>query len=268
MTTVSKDAPAVTKSDSDQAYERLLAMIVDLTFAPGAFLNEQALAAQLELGRTPVREALARLSRDRFVSILPRRGVIIAPLTIDDVLDMFEARETIECGIAFIAATHVTESDVLLAQASNGVIIGFNVRVEPGAKRTAETATIDIRLYNIIYDVVEDVRKAIHGMLEPKFIEIQEGRAEIRAIFGKTSQVAGSMVLDGQISRGAVARITRQGKAVGEGKVDSLRRFKDDVREVQSGFECGIVLTTNVVLQPGDLISTYRRERVAGDIPL
>ena len=113
MTTEQKDAPLVIKSDSDQAYDRLLALIVDLSFAPGAFLNEQALAAQLELGRTPVREALARLSRDRFVSILPRRGIVIAPLTLDDVLDMFEARETIECGIAFIAATHVTESDVL-----------------------------------------------------------------------------------------------------------------------------------------------------------
>lgn len=118
-----KEATPVTKSDSDQAYDRLLAMIVDLTFAPGAFLNEQTLATQLDLGRTPVREALARLSRDRFVTILPRRGIVIAPLTFDDVLDMFEARETIECGIAFIAATHVTETDVLelkvLVEAAN-----------------------------------------------------------------------------------------------------------------------------------------------------
>jgi translation initiation factor IF-2 len=176
--------------------------------------------------------------------------------------------EEVNVKVIHAGTGNVTESDVLLAQASSGVIIGFNVRVEPGAKRTAETASVDIRLYNIIYDVIEDVRKALHGMLEPKFIEIHEGRAEVRAIFGKTSQVAGSMVLDGQITRGAIARITRGGKPVGEGKVESLRRFKDDVREVQSGFECGIVLTTNVVLQPGDLISTYRTERVAGDIPL
>ena len=176
--------------------------------------------------------------------------------------------EEVKVKVIHIGTGNVTESDVLLAQASGGVIIGFNVRVEPGAKRTAETANIDIRLYNIIYDVIEDVRKALHGMLEPKYIEIQEGRAEVRAIFGKTSQVAGSMVLDGRITRGAVARITREGKAVGEGKIDSLRRFKDDVREVLTGFECGIVLTSNVVLQPGDLISTFRKERVAGDIPL
>lgn len=100
------------QSDSDRAYEQILAMIVDLSVAPGAFLNEQTLAAQLDFGRTPVREALARLSQDRFVTILPRRGIVIAPLTFDDVLDMFEARETIECGIAFIAATHVTDADV------------------------------------------------------------------------------------------------------------------------------------------------------------
>lgn len=126
------DAPLLTKSDSDQAYERLLAMIVDLKFPPGAFLNEQVLAAELDLGRTPVREALARLSRDRFVTILPRRGIIIAPLTFDDVLDMFEARETIECGIAYIAATHVTKADVL--ELKQLVAIADHARQEGGAE--------------------------------------------------------------------------------------------------------------------------------------
>jgi translation initiation factor IF-2 len=163
---------------------------------------------------------------------------------------------------------NVTESDVLLAQASKGIITGFNVRVEPGAKRAAETASVDIRLYNIIYDIVEDVQKALTGMLEPKFAEIQEGRAEVRAIFGKTGGVAGSMVLDGRITRGAIARLTRDGKAVGEGRIDSLRRFKDDVREVAAGYECGIVLTGISDLRVGDVINTFRKERVAGDIPL
>jgi translation initiation factor IF-2 len=163
---------------------------------------------------------------------------------------------------------NVTESDVLLAQASSGVIIGFNVRVEPGAKRAAEAANVDVRLYNIIYDVVEDVRKALTGMLEPKFIEVAEGRAEVRQIFGKTSQVAGSIVLDGKIARGAVARVVRDGKVLGEGRIESLRRFKDDVREVLAGFECGIVLTGINEVQVGDLINTFRKERVAGDIPL
>jgi translation initiation factor IF-2 len=105
-------------------------------------------------------------------------------------------------------------------------------------------------------------------MLEPKFAEIQEGRAEVRAIFGKTGGVAGSMVLDGRITRGAIARLTRDGKAVGEGRIDSLRRFKDDVREVAAGYECGIVLTGISDLRVGDVINTFRKERVAGDIPL
>jgi translation initiation factor IF-2 len=161
---------------------------------------------------------------------------------------------------------NVTESDVLLAQASRGIIIGFNVRVEPGAKRAAEAAGVDIRLYNIIYDIVEDVQKALVGMLEPKFVEIQEGRAEVRQLFGKNGAVAGSMVLDGRLSRGAVARVTRDGKSIGEGRIESLRRFKDDVRDVERGFECGIVISGVSALQVGDLVSTFRKERVAGDV--
>jgi translation initiation factor IF-2 len=178
------------------------------------------------------------------------------------------ANEEVRVKVIHEGAGNVTESDVLLAQASGGVIVGFQVRVEPGAKKAAESANVDIRLYNIIYDVVEDVRKALTGMLEPKYIEVAEGRAEIRAIFGKTSQVAGSMVLEGRITRGAVARLSRGGKTVGEGRIESLRRFKDDVREVLAGFECGIVLSGLSDVQEGDVISTYRKERVAGDIPL
>lgn len=163
---------------------------------------------------------------------------------------------------------NVTESDVLLAQASKGIIVGFNVRVEPGAKKAAESASVDVRLYSIIYDVIEDVRKALVGMLEPKFIEVQEGRAEVRQLFGKTAQVAGSMVLDGRMVRGAIARVLRGGKPVAEGSIESLRRFKDDVREVAAGYECGIVLAGANDLQQGDIIATFRKERVAGDIPL
>jgi len=104
--------PVAAERDSDAAYSLLLKRIVDLSIAPGALLNEQSLAAELGYGRTPVREALARLVADRFVTILPRRGIIVAPITFDDVLAMFEARETIECGIAYIAATRVTADDL------------------------------------------------------------------------------------------------------------------------------------------------------------
>jgi DNA-binding GntR family transcriptional regulator len=106
------EIPTPVRRDSDAAYDVLLDRIVDLSLPPGAILNEQSLADELELGRTPVREALARLAVDRFVTILPRRGIIVAPITFEDVLAMFEARETIECGIAYIAATRVTEADL------------------------------------------------------------------------------------------------------------------------------------------------------------
>jgi DNA-binding GntR family transcriptional regulator len=106
------EIPAPVRRDSDAAYDILLDRIVDLSLPPGAILNEQSLADELEFGRTPVREALARLAVDRFVTILPRRGIIVAPITFEDVLAMFEARETIECGIAYIAATRVTEADL------------------------------------------------------------------------------------------------------------------------------------------------------------
>jgi DNA-binding GntR family transcriptional regulator len=106
------EIPAAVERDSDTAYSLLLERIVDLSIPPGALLNEQSLAAEIDHGRTPVREALARLVADRFVTVLPRRGVIVAPITFEDVLAMFEARETIECGIAYIAATRVTEDDL------------------------------------------------------------------------------------------------------------------------------------------------------------
>ena len=112
MSVKMSEIPAPVERDSDTAYRLLLDRIVDLSIPPGAILNEQFLATELDFGRTPVREALARLATDRFVTILPRRGVIVAPITFEDVLAMFEARETIECGIAYIAATRVTEADL------------------------------------------------------------------------------------------------------------------------------------------------------------
>ena len=176
--------------------------------------------------------------------------------------------EEVKVKVIHQATGNVTESDVLLAQASQGIIVGFNVRVEPGAKRAAETANVDVRLYTIIYDAIEDVRKAMAGMLEPKFVEVQEGRAEVRQLFGKAGDVAGCMILDGKVTRGSTARIIRDGKVLAEGRVESLRRFKDDVREVMAGYECGITVSSSEKLAVGDVINTFRKERVAGDVPL
>ncbi len=173
--------------------------------------------------------------------------------------------ENVKVKVIHEGAGNVTESDVLLAQASNAIIIGFNVKAEPGARRTAEMAKIDIRLYEIIYNVVDDVKKALTGMLEPKYQDVVEGHAEVRQVFkiGKAEAAAGCLVIDGKISRTSSARVLRDGQSVFEGRMSSLRRFKDDVREVLTNFECGIGLEGFRDWQVGDVIESYSKERVS-----
>jgi len=159
----------------------------------------------------------------------------------------------------------ITESDVLLAQASNAIIIGFNSRPEPGAKRAAEAANVDIRFYNIIYEVVASIEKALQGMLEPTYVDVVHGHAEVRRLFkiGRSELVAGCMVTDGKVMRGDLARIMRGGEKVAERKIASVRRFKDDVKEVAAGFECGIAFDDPYQLEEGDVIEAYAKERTS-----
>ena len=132
----------------------------------------------------------------------------------------------------------------MLASASDAIIIGFNVRPDSNAKKMAEKEQIDIRTYRIIYDVVDDIQSALKGMLEPEYEEVVLGRAEVRALFKVPAigTVAGCFVSEGKITRNSQIRVIRQGIVVYEGKIASLKRFKDDVREVMSGYECGIGL--------------------------
>jgi translation initiation factor IF-2 len=150
--------------------------------------------------------------------------------------------EQVQVKIIHGAVGAISESDVMLASASNAIIIGFNVRPDSNAKKLAEKENIDIRSYRIIYDVVDDVQSAMKGMLEPEYQEIVLGRAEVRALFKVPTigVVAGCFVNEGKITRNAQIRVIRQGVVVYEGKIASLKRFKDDVREVVSGYECGI----------------------------
>ena len=138
----------------------------------------------------------------------------------------------------------VNESDVMLASASDAIIIGFNVRPDSNAKKMAEKEHIDIRTYRIIYDVVEDIEAAMKGMLEPEYEEVVLGRAEARVLFKVSAigTIAGCFVTEGKITRNSQIRLIRQGIVIHEGKIASLKRFKDDVREVASGYECGIGL--------------------------
>ena len=156
------------------------------------------------------------------------------------------------------AVGDITESDVTLAAASGAVVIGFNDRVDVPAKRAAEQGAVDIRQYKVIYELLEDVEKALTGMLEPEMVESVLGHAEVRAIFtaGKTT-IAGCMVVDGLMRRGAQARLIRGGAPVHEGRIDTLRRVKDDAREVNAGLECGIVLEGHNDVLVGDVIECY-----------
>jgi len=159
----------------------------------------------------------------------------------------------------------ITESDALLASASNAVIIGFNVRPESKASEIAEREGVDVRLYTVIYDALNEIRDAMEGLLEPTVREKTVGRAEVRQVFNVPSSgaVAGSFVLDGKITRNAAVRLVRDHVVIYTGKVTSLRRFKEDAREVQSGYECGIGLENYQDMKTGDVIETFEVERVA-----
>lgn len=162
------------------------------------------------------------------------------------------------------AAGAITESDIMLAAASNAIIIGFNVRPEPTAKKEAEREGVDIRLYRVIYEALEDMEAAMKGMLEPEYREVTLGQAEVRATFKvpKVGTIAGSYVLEGKVVNGSQVRLIRDGVVIYEGKIDSLKRFKDDVREVSSGYECGIGLQNFNDIKEGDILEVFTVEEV------
>ncbi|MFQ5960478.1 MAG: translation initiation factor IF-2 [Candidatus Methylomirabilales bacterium] len=159
----------------------------------------------------------------------------------------------------------ISESDVMLASASNGIMLGFNVRPDPKAQRLAEQVGVEIRVYSVIYEAVAEIREAMEGMLEPEYAERTMGRAEVRATFGvpRFGTVAGCYVSDGKVLRDAAMRLIRDSRVVHQGKIASLRRFKEDVREVQSGYECGIGLLNFSDIKVGDIIEVYELVPVA-----
>ena len=157
----------------------------------------------------------------------------------------------------------VNEGDVLLASASNAIILAFNVGTEPSAESASEREAVEIRSYDIIYQIIEDVEKALKGILEPAYKDVVQGTATVRAVFraGRAGNVAGVIVNDGRFTRGIAARVLRDGTVVVDSSVSSLRRFKDDVNEVTAGFECGIGITGFENFQEGDVLQAHRRER-------
>ncbi|WP_078547051.1 translation initiation factor IF-2 [Litchfieldia alkalitelluris] len=158
----------------------------------------------------------------------------------------------------------ITESDIILASASNGIVIGFNVRPDAGAKRTADAEDVDIRLHRIIYKVIEEIEAAMKGMLDPEYQEKVIGQAEVRTTFkvSKIGTIAGSYVTDGKITRDSGIRLIRDGVVIFEGEIDTLKRFKDDVKEVAQGYECGITITKFNDLKEGDIIEAFVMEEI------
>ena len=158
----------------------------------------------------------------------------------------------------------VNESDVMLANASNAIIVGFNVRPDAGAAAAAERQEVDIRLYRVIYQAIEEIEAAMKGMLDPEFKESVIGHAEIRQTFkvSGVGTIAGTYVTDGKITRNAEVRVVRDGIVVHEGKIDSLKRFKDDAKEVAEGFECGIGLERFNDIKEGDIIECFIMEEI------
>jgi translation initiation factor IF-2 len=158
----------------------------------------------------------------------------------------------------------ITENDISLAAATNATLIGFNVRPDRKIRELAEKENVEIRTYEIIYKLLEDIEKAMKGMLAPEFVEVVTGEAEVREIFKapKVGAVAGCSVVSGVITRGSRVRFLRDGTIIWKGNINTLRRFKDDVKEVREGFECGVSLTDFQDLKPGDIIETYDLKEV------
>lgn len=176
-----------------------------------------------------------------------------------------DMEEGVTLSVALAATGKISESDISLAETTGAIVVGFNVRPDSAAKRAADNAGVDVRYYTVIYELLDDVKKAMTGMLAPIFEDVTDGYAEVRETFKLPNNdvVAGLYVLDGKVTRNSRARVLRSGVVMHEGGISSLKRFKDDVREVQQGYECGMGLESFNDLQVGDQIEFLHREEVA-----
>jgi len=173
--------------------------------------------------------------------------------------------EDVKIKVIHTGVGSINESDVMLASASNAIIIGFNVRPDSNARKLAEHDQVDIRLYRIIYEAIDDIKAAVAGLLKPEFKENVLGQAQVRQVFkaSRLGNIAGCYVTEGKITRNASIRLIRDGVVVHEGRIASLKRFKDDAREVLNGFECGILLDNFNDIHEGDIIEAFVMEQIA-----
>jgi translation initiation factor IF-2 len=239
-----------------------------------AVTSEERYAKELSkyrLERLKEREgaAVSRMSLDKLYEKMGEKGKVTLNLiikadvkgTIDAINEALKKLENdkVDIHVVHSGVGAITETDVNLAIATGGIIVGFNTRPVSKAKVLAEKEKVEIRTYSVIYDLVEDVRKAMEGLLEPILVERPIGRAEIRKVFiiSKMGPVAGCYVTEGKVTRGALVRIRRNGNVLFEGKVGSLKRFKEDVKEVMAGYECGIGIEQCQDMREGDVLEFY-----------
>jgi translation initiation factor IF-2 len=224
-------------------------------------------AAELVTSRPPTLQELMAQARQAEVPDLNLVVKADVQGSLGAVMDAFLKlpQEEVRVNIIHGATGAITESDVALAVASNAIVVGFNVRPDANARELADREGVDVRLYRVIYEAIDDIRSALSGMLKPEEKEIELGRAEVRALFRvpRVGVVAGSYVVSGNITRNSRARVVRDGAVVYEGRIASLRRFKDDVREVAEGFECGISIENFQDVHEGDIIEAYEVREVA-----
>src|SRR5581483_4062818 len=169
--------------------------------------------------------------------------------------------DQVKVSVIHASTGNVNESDTMLALASGAIIIAFRVKLDPGARRQVEAEGVDVRHYDIIYNLVDDMEKAVKGMLEPEIVETVEGHAEVRQVFKvRGGRIAGCSIRDGTIHRNSLARVIRDGEVIHTSRISSLRRFTEDVREVATGFECGIGVEGFEEFHEGDVIEAFVRQ--------
>ncbi|MEX2356173.1 MAG: EF-Tu/IF-2/RF-3 family GTPase, partial [Thermaerobacterales bacterium] len=204
-----------------------------------------------------------QIGEDRHLRVVLKSDVQGSLEAIRSALDQV-GNESVRVQVVHAGVGGITESDVMLASASDAVIIGFNVRPDTGARRAAEAQQVEIRSYRIIYEILDDVRSALEGLLSPDVREVVIGQAEVRQLFKVPGAgiIAGCYVTEGEIRRNADVRLIRDGTVVHEGTLSSLKRFQNDAREVRSGFECGIGIERFQDLKEGDIIEAYIHEEI------
>jgi translation initiation factor IF-2 len=218
-----------------------------------------------EAGRAVTLEAISgdiAAGRVKDLNVIIKADMHGSVEAIKQSLEKLTGGDEVRVNVIHTGVGNISETDVMLATASRAIIVGFHVKVDPGAKRVAETERVDVRQYQIIYELIEDVDKAVKGLMTPVLLDVIDGHAEVRAIFRvRGGRIAGCMVTDGAVRRNSLTRVMRDGSMIHESRVSSLKRFQEDVREVQNGLECGIGVERFDDFKEGDIIEAFHTEQ-------